>query len=175
MQKGIQRKRPPAKLSEYGRQLKEKQTLKREYNLRERQFKRYMKEIPQKKQREGKSAEFLIQRLERRLDNVILRMGMAQTRKQARQMVSHGHFLINGKPLGIPSYQMKTGDVASLHPSSFKSILFQNIQLSLKKYQPPSWIELDKVKMEAKITGLPAIQDVLPSVELPLVFEFYSR
>ena len=174
MQKGVVRKRRPTPLSEYGKQLKEKQELKAEYNLRERQFKQYVMETLANAG-SGNAAEQLLQHLERRLDNVVFRMGMADTRKQARQMVSHGHFFVNGKPVDIPSYKIKRDDSVSLRPASVTKTLFQNIKLALKKYEPPSWIQLDKEKMEAKVTGEPSFDDIGSGIEIPLVFEFYSR
>ena len=175
MQKGVVRKRTPSPVSEYGRQLKEKQNLKRQYNLRERQFSRYIKEAVSESLKGGNSQELFLQSLERRLDSIVFRMGMAQTRNQARQMVSHGHFMVNGRKLTVPSFKVKKGDVISVRPQSAEKTLFQNIKLGLKKYQQPSWLELDKEKMEAKVIGIPSFQEISPSVEVPLIFEFYSR
>lgn len=174
MQKGVVRKRRPSPLSEYGRQLKEKQELKAEYNLRERQFKGYVTETLTHAG-SGNLAELLLQHLERRLDNVVYRMGMAETRKKARQMVSHGHFLVNSKPVDIPSYMTKNEDVISLRANSEKKTLFQNTKLAMKNYEAPSWLQLDKEKMEATITGIPSFEEIGSGIEIPLVFEFYSR
>jgi len=135
MQKGIMRKRRPAPLSEYGRQLKEKQDLKAQYNLREKQFKNYVKEVLGKRAH-GDSPELFLQKLERRLDNVVFRSGLASTRKQARQMVSHGHFLVNKRKVDVPSFEVKKGDVISLRPASlhlyrlFLQALCHNLKLS---------------------------------------------
>lgn len=175
MQKGVVRKRSGGNVSEYGRQLQEKQELKRQYNLRERQFSRYIRESLEKRAQTVPSAERLIRVLEKRLDNAVYRMGLAKTRNQARQMVSHGHFQVNGKNLDIPSYQVKKGDVISIHPSSVKSNLFTTALLELKKYEAPSWIQLNKEKLEATITGEPVLDEVSPTVEIPLIFEYYSR
>jgi len=174
MQKGVVRKRRPSPLSEYGKQLKEKQELKAEYNLRERQFKQYVT-ATLTHVGTGNLAELLLQHLERRLDNAVYRMGMAETRKKARQMVSHGHFLVNGKPVDIPSYMIKNEDVISVRENSKKKTLFQNAKLALKKYETPSWLQLDKEKMEAKVTGQPSFEEIASGIEIPLVFEFYSR
>ncbi|OHA63325.1 MAG: hypothetical protein A3E07_01360 [Candidatus Wildermuthbacteria bacterium RIFCSPHIGHO2_12_FULL_45_9] len=174
MQKGVVRKRRTSPLSEYGRQLQQKQELKREYNLRERQFGRYVKEVLQKAGN-GNSAELLMRQLEKRLDSVVFRMGIATTRKQARQFVSHGHIFVNGRPMDIPSYIVKTGEKISVRPTLQKKPAFQNILIVLKKYQAPSWLHLDKEKVEATVQGEPSFHEIAPTVELPLVFEFYSR
>lgn len=176
MQKGVVRKRAPAPLSEYGRQLKEKQTLKMQYALRERQFRNYVKKaLSLGRKGSGNALELLMRTLERRLDNVVFRMGMAQTRAQARQLVTHGHFVVKGKPIDVPSYQVELEDVVSVRPSSLKKELFKNIQLGLKKYQPPAWLELNSEKMEAKMLREPTLEEASATVELPLIFEFYSR
>ena len=174
MQKGVMRKRRPKPLSEYGRQLQEKQDLKGQYNLREKQFKRYVKEVLGKRAH-GDSPELFLQKLERRLDNVVYRAGFAPTRKQSRQMVSHGHFLVNGKKVDIPSYSVKQGDVISVRPASLERTLFKNILLGLKKYEAPSWILLNKEKPEIVIRQFPSLAEIAPSVEISLIFEFYSR
>ena len=174
MQKGVVRKRRPRPLSEYGKQLREKQDLKFQYNLREKQFSNYVKAVLGKK-REGDTREAFLQELEKRLDSVVFRMGVAQTRKQARQMVSHRHFMVNGRPLNIASYQVKIGDVITPRKGSVDSILFKHAQLGLKNYEVPSWMKLDKTKMEATIVTLPTMEEIAPTVDIPLIFEFYSR
>jgi len=174
MQKGVMRKRRPKPLSEYGKQLQEKQDLKGQYNLREKQFKRYVKEALGKSAH-GDSPELFLQKLERRLDNVVYRAGFAPTRKQARQMVGHGHFLVNGRKMDIPSFEVKKGDTISVRPASLERTLFKNMLLGLKKYEAPSWLLLDKEKPEILIQQFPSLTEVAPSVEIALVFEFYSR
>ena len=174
MQKGVVRKRPPAKPSSYGQQLQEKQSMKREYQLRERQFKSLVKGVLGAKKK-GEAGELLLQNLEIRLDSLVFRMGMAQTRDQARQLVSHGHVAVNGKPVNVPSYRLKVGDRVALRPSSAKRPFFANVKVALQKYQPPSWIELEREKIEAKLIKLPTREEIKPSVEIPLIFEFYSR
>lgn len=175
MQKGVVRKRPRKQQSEYGRQLQEKQELKAQYNLREKQFKKYITGALLRKEQGSDSPEQLMRALEKRLDSVVFRMGMAQTRKQARQMVSHGHFLVNGKKVDIPSYTLSIGEVIGVRESSKKGTLFTHIALALKKYTPPSWIQLDKEKLEAIFTQDPTVSEIAPTVEVPLIFEFYSR
>lgn len=160
--------------SEYAKQLRAKQDLRQQYRLRERQFKRYVQEVREMQQKKDTS-ELLVEELERRLDNVVFRMGLGESRSQARQMVSHGHILVNGKIVDIPSHRVKQGDVISLHPSSRQTILFKNVFLRIKKYTPPSWIDLDREQGIARIVGQPSLQDISVSVDIPLVFEFYSR
>jgi len=132
MQKGVVRKRRVAPLSEYGKQLQEKQELKAQYNLRERQFRQYVKNTL-KLSTGGNAEEQLVQQLERRLDNVVFRMGLGETRKQARQLVSHGHIHVNGKAVRIPSYQGKSGDKIRVRPNSQEKSFFKNRKLTLKK------------------------------------------
>ena len=155
-------------------QLQEKQSMKREYQFRERQFRGLVKGILGAKKK-GEASELLLQNLETRLDSMVFRMGMAQTRAQARQLVSHGHVAVNGKPVDVPSYHLKVGDVVALRPSSAKKPFFTNLKIALQKYQPPSWVELEREKIEAKLTKLPRSEEIKPSVEIPLIFEFYSR
>ncbi len=176
MQKGVLRKRPPQKLSEYGRQLKEKQDLKKNYSLREYQLKAYVSDaFSRLRGKPANAAEIFLQNLETRLDSVVFRMGYAETRKQARQIVSHGHFLVNGKKSTIPSYTVKKGDVIQIRPSSLEREYFKQARLRLKKYEAPSWISLDKEKMEGIMTGLPSVSEANLGLELPLIFEYYSR
>ena len=174
MQKGVVRKRRTNPPSEYGQQLAQKQELKNQYNLRERQLKSYIAKAVSAKGT-GNTAELLMKLLESRLDSIVFRMGMAQTKKQARQMVAHGHFEVNNRLVYVPSYLVKKGDTISLHQLSQKTTLFQNVKLALKKYQPPPWIQLDKEKMEGMVAAEPTLAEIAPTVELPLVFEFYSR
>ena len=174
MQKGIMRKRRGTPLSEYGRQLQQKQDLRSQYNLAENQLKNYVQETLGEAGK-GDPQELFLQKLEWRLDNVVFRAGFAPSRKQARQMVSHGHFLVNGRKVDVPSFQVKKGDVISPRPSSRERTLFKNAQLSLKKYEAPSWLQLDKEKLEIAVQQLPTLAEAAPSVEIPLIFEFYSR
>lgn len=172
MQQGVLRKRRTNPLSDYGRQLKEKQELKSQYHMRERQFKSYVIKAMENRGDES-SLELLMRRLERRLDNVLFRMGFAKSRKQARQMVGHKHFLVNGKSTNLPSYLVAKGDIITPSQSMLKKTFFQNKKLELKKYQPPSWIQLDKEKMEATILGDPAFAEIAPTLDISLVLEFY--
>ncbi|MDP2734861.1 MAG: 30S ribosomal protein S4 [bacterium] len=174
MQKGVVRKRRPTPLSEYGRQLQEKQDLKLQYNLREKQLKNYVKGALSKAG-QGDSTQLLLESLERRLDNVVFRAGFAPTRKQARQMVTHGHFLVNTRKVDVPSFQVKKGDAVAVRPSSKERPLFKSVVLGLKKYEAPAWLSLNKEAMEVSVQQFPTFKEAAPSVEIPLIFEFYSR
>ena len=160
------------KMSEFGRQLAEKQKLRISYGLKERQFKNLVEKALKSI---GQNDIILMQLLERRLDNVVMRMGLADTRAQARQIVSHAHMTVNGKTNNIPSYTVKKGDVVAAKARFKESVFMKNIQLKLKNYQAPSWIALDKAKIEAKITGFPEGKEISINVDLPLVIEYYSR
>ena len=173
---GKKGKRRPSPLSEYGRQLREKQKLKNWYNLRERQFRKYVKEVlSSHKKTSADSEEMLIKILESRLDNVVFVLGFASSRTQARQLVSHGHFLVNGRVVNIPSYQVKRGDVIALKPQSLKKNAFKDIMLKLKKQKIPSWLTLDLQKLEAKVIGEPSLKEASPPADISVIFEYYSR
>ena len=169
------RRRRGGALSGYGKELREKQILKNWYNLREKQFRKYVREVLEKRGKVEDATQLLIRELESRLDNVIFRLGMAASRFQARQLVSHGHFLVNGKPINIPAYHVKKGDEITIRPSSQKKNIFQNLPTLLKKYQPPSWISLNLEKLEGKIKGEPTLEEAAPPAEISAIFEFYSR
>ena len=162
-------------LSEYGKELREKQKLKNWYNLRERQFSKYVREALGASGKVEDTASFLIETLESRLDNVVFRLGFALSRDSARQMVSHRHFLVNGRPVNIPSYRVKEGDVVKLRPSSVEKNLFKSVKVILKKYTPPSWLKLNVEALEGKVTGKPNLEEASPPAEISSIFEFYSR
>ncbi|MFQ6049764.1 MAG: 30S ribosomal protein S4 [Candidatus Paceibacterales bacterium] len=162
-------------LSEYGKELKEKQKLKNWYNLGERQFKNCVKKVLEKRGKVEDAPALLIKALESRLDNVVFRLGFASSRAQARQLVSHGFFLVNGKPINFPSHQLKKGDVIYLKPQKIKKGIFKNLKSSIKKHKTPSWLELNVEKLEGKIIEAPSLEEVAPPVDIPTIFEFYSR
>ncbi|MBI2042299.1 MAG: 30S ribosomal protein S4 [Candidatus Nealsonbacteria bacterium] len=164
---GQKSKRRIAPLSEYGKELKEKQKIKKWYNLGEQQFRNYVKDILKKGAKVQDAPALLIQKLETRLDNAVLRLGFATSHVQARQLVTHGHFLVNKKMVNIPSYQLKKGDVVGLHPSSSVN--------TPKEHQAPSWLKLHIDRKEGEVVSLPTVQDVSLPVEISSVFEFYSR
>lgn len=162
-------------LSEYGKELMEKQKLKNYYNLQENQFRRYVKEILQKRGKVEDATLLLIEKLEKRLDNVVFRLGFARSRKESRELVSHGHFLVNSKSVNIPSFEVKKGTVISLKENKKKKPLFKNLTLTLKNYQAPAWLKLDQKKIEGKVVGKPSLEDSGSAVDISSIFEFYSR
>lgn len=168
---GIHGKRRSS-LSEYGRQLLEKQKVRRTYGVAEKQFRNYIKEVGG---RTGDKRELLLKKLESRLDNLIFRLGFAKSRFQARQIVGHGHVLVGGRRMDIPSYEVKIGDVISLKKKSLKMPIFQNLPEALKKHETPSYLKLDAAKMEAKVISEVAIGDAREIQNLGLIIEFYSR
>lgn len=160
------------KVSEYGMQLKEKQKLKFIYGVLEKQF-YHLFEIASKM--EGKAGDNLITLLESRLDNVAFRMGCALTRREARQLVSHGHFNVNGQRVDIPSYRVKPGDVITLREASKSSAKFKEIAEQTNGRLVPAWLEVNKDAAEAKVTRLPAVEDLDYEVESHLIVELYSK
>ncbi len=161
------------KLTEYGIRLMEKQKLKFLYGgLREKQFKRYFDEASRSK---GNTGQVLLQLLERRLDNVVYRLGFASTRRQARQWIVHGHFLVNGKKVDIPSYRVEVGDIIELKPSS-RDIpqVLENLENTDPRSVPP-WLELDKDNYRGKVIDLPKDIQLEVPVNLQYIIEFYSR
>lgn len=161
--------------SEYGKELKEKQKLKNWYNLTERQFRKYVKEVLEKRGKVEDAGALLIKKLENRLDNVVFQMGFAVSRTQARQIVSHGYILINGRKVNIPSYQIRKGDKITLHPKAAKKAIFENLSSALKKRKAPLWIKVDPVKLEVEIIGQANLEEAAPPAEISSIFEFYSK
>ncbi|MDI6603052.1 MAG: 30S ribosomal protein S4 [Patescibacteria group bacterium] len=172
---GQKRKRKPSPFSEYGRALREKQKLKNWYNLKEKQFKNYVKKILKRQGKVEDAPSLLIKILESRLDNVVFRLGFANSRAQAQQLVSHGYFLVNGKSINIPSYLVKKGDTVSIKAQKTKKAIFQNLKNLLKKYKTPNWLALDIEKLEGKVIAEPSLEEAVPPVEISVIFEFYSR
>jgi len=159
--------------SEYGVQLSAKQKIKRIYGVLEKQFRKHFDEVKNKK---GIVGDLLMERLERRLDNVVYRMGLATSRTQARQLVNHGMFFLNGKKNDVPSTAVKTGDVISIKVTKAEKNYFKNIDQVLKnKKDFPSWIEFDASKKEGRVTGTPKIDEIGINVDAQVVVEYYSR
>lgn len=159
-------------VKEYGLQLREKQKAKRYYGVLESQFKGYFEKADQT---EGVTGENLLSLLERRLDNVVYRIGLADSRKEARQFVTHGHFRLNGKKVTIPSLIVRAGDVITLREESRSSEKFKNLIEALDTRITPKWIELDKAQVVAKVAALPARDDVDFPFEEHLIVELYSK
>ncbi len=160
------------KLSEYGVQLREKQKAKRFYGILESQFRGYFETADSKK---GITGEVLLQLLESRLDNVVYRMGFGSTRAEARQLVTHGHFTVNGKRVNIPSYQTKVGEAIEVCEGSRKSVRFKEILDITGSKVVPKWIEVDQENLKGKIVALPAREDIDLPVQEHLIVELYSK
>ncbi len=164
---GKSRRRAP---SEYGQQLMEKQKIRITYGLKESQMANIFKKASKKK---GSLSEAVIGLLERRLDNTVFRLGFAPSRIMARQFVSHGHILVNGRKVTVASYLVKAGDTVSIKPTSLNFLIFKELSNTIKKYQAPEWLEINAEKIEGKVKSLPL------AVEMPfdinLVVDFYSK
>lgn len=172
---GQKKKRRARALSEYGQELREKQKMKNWYNLRERQFKNYVIKVLSSRGKVEDPSSLLVKLLESRLDNVVFKLGFSSSRSLAKQMVSHGHFLVNGKPINVPSYLVKKGDKITLKPVSAKKKVFQNISAILKKHKTPAWLEINADKLEGKVLREPGPEDFVPPAEISSIFEFYSK
>jgi small subunit ribosomal protein S4 len=162
----------PKKQSTYGLQLREKQKAKEMYGLREKQFKLTFLKGQKKSSDAGES---LLRLLEMRLDNVVYRFGLAITRAQARQMVSHAYFLVNDKKVNIPSYQVKPNDVVAVRKNKHDKKLFQDLEEKLKKAVTPGWVNFNVKEMTGKILHEPKKEDLDQSINSQLIVEFYSR
>ena len=172
---GMKAKKHRSALSEYGVQLAEKQKIRKIYGLGERQFRKYFEEAAKTK---GVLTEILITKLESRLDNAIFRLGIAGSRAKTRQIVSHGHILLNGKRVDIPSINVKKGDVIEIAKRSLKKVLFKDLDIKLKKQIIPSWLSVESKEGEefkAVVTRMPKRSDVEIPVDLAMIVEFYSR
>ena len=161
------------KMSEYSLQLREKQKIRRLYGVLERQFRGYFEKAERMK---GITGDNLLQLLERRLDNVTQRMGFAGSKKEARQLVRHGHLLVNGKKVNIPSFIVRAGDVIELKEKSRSITQIQQTLAAVEKRGFPSWLEIDKAQFRGKVLSLPARDEcTLPTVKEQLVVELYSK
>lgn len=160
------------KLSEYGMQLRAKQKTKSFYGVLESQFRKYFDMASKDKEITG---ERLLQILESRLDNVVYRLGFASSRPQARQLVRHGHFEVNGKKVNIPSYLLKAGDVISLKEADLSSAIIKQILDENKGRPVPAWLEADSEKVNGKVVKLASREDIDLAVEEHLIVELYSK
>ena len=160
------------KLKEYGMQMREKQTTKRYYGVLEKQFRNYYEEAARK---EGMTGANLLILLERRLDNVVYRMGMGECRRDARQLVMHGHFTVNGKKVDIPSYIVKPGDVIAVKETSRSSEKFKGLAESEGGATVPKWLDADRKNFTAKVLAMPAREDIDFDFNEQLIVELYSK
>mgnify|MGYP006071760589 FL=1 len=156
--------------SEYGTQLREKQKVKRMYGILERQFREYYEKA---NKMQGATGEVMLTLIERRLDNVVYRMGIGVSRKQARQIVNHGLITVNGKRVDIPSYQVKAGDIIAIKESKQDNEAFKDLKGS--KGVMPKWLEFDTNTLSGKILALPSREDIDSDIKEQLIVEFYSR
>jgi len=160
------------KLSEYGIQLREKQKAKRIYGVLERQFRKYYEMAEKMK---GVTGENLLQLLERRLDNVVYRLGLASSRAEARQLVRHGHFQVNGRKVNIPSYMVDVGDVITVKEKSRSSKRIKELVERAQDRTVPDWLQMDYERLEGKVIELPTKEHIDIPIEEHLIVEFYSR
>ncbi len=169
---GMHRKRVAKATSEYGRQLNEVRKAKLTYGVNEAQMEKYFKQASKSPQ---STSEIFFKKLELRLDNVVFRLGLASSRKGARQLVSHGHILVNGKKIDVPAYELKKGDVISVRTQSLNKAPFVNLSKKLKKNQLPDYLSFNPEKLEAKIIAEPSLAKQLPPFDFRQIVEFYSR
>lgn len=160
------------KHSDYGVQLREKQKAKRIYGLLEQQFRLYFEKADRMK---GKTGENLLSLLERRLDNVVYKLGFALTRREARQMVRHGHFIVSGTKVDIPSFMVKAGDVVELREKSRQNAPVNEALNAVVRKGIPAWLELDREKFRGSIKTLPARTDITEPIQEHLIVELYSK
>ena len=166
------RRRRPQKVMGYGLQLREKQKVKRTYGVLESQFRRYFAAAERQR---GITGETLLQLLERRLDNVVYRLGLATSRPQARQLVRHGHFRVNDKRADVPSYSLKTGDAVSVQERSNKKASILYAMEEVKGRGIPEWLEFDANAMTGRVTTLPTRDQINLPVQEQLIVELYSK
>jgi small subunit ribosomal protein S4 len=167
-QHGVRRR----KVGDYGLQLREKQKVRRVYAVLERQFKNYFDSA---EARPGVTGENLLRMLELRLDNVVYRMGFASSRAQARQLVGHGHFAVNGRPTNVPSFHVKPGDRISVRESRIAREPFKMARETLRSHQVPEWLSVDAAKLSGTIVDLPRRDQMPLDLNEQLVVEYYSR
>ncbi len=160
------------KFSDYGTQLREKQKVKRIYGILENQFRNIFKEADRQK---GITGETLLALLERRLDNVVYRLGFANSRDEARQLVLHSHFLINQSKVNIPSYLVKPGDVIEIREKSKKMVRVLEALEGVARRGVPQWLELDKDQMKGSMKGLPSREEITLPIQEKLIVELYSK
>jgi len=161
-----------AKMAGYGIQLREKQKVKRTYGVLENQFRRYFEAADRQK---GVTGELLLQSLERRLDNVVYRLGFATSRSQARQLVRHGHFTVNGRKVDIPSCALRQGDAVAIKPSSGQNSTIAHAMEEVKGRGIPEWLSFDPGSTSGRVTQLPTREQIALPVQEQLIVELYSK
>ena len=161
-----------SKTSEYGSQLREKQKVRRYYGVLEKQFRGYFKRA---KSMEGQTGENLMTILETRLDNVVFRLGFARTRKEARQMVTHGHICVNGRRVDIPSFRVRPGELVSVAPKAKELLVVKSALVSNERVQVPAWLEIDIEKLQGSVLSLPTRDQIDLDINEQLIVELYSK
>ena len=161
-----------AKKSEYAAQLTEKQKVKFVYGIQEKQFRNYYDKAARA---EGNTGEVLLSYCERRLDNVVYRLGFANTRRQARQLVNHGHFTVNGSRVNIPSYLIKAGDVIAVSEKAASNAFFKGLKEADTFVAAPKWLDRDKNTLQGKVIAMPTKADVDFDIAVHLIVELYSK
>lgn len=160
------------KESEYAMQLREKQKAKFIYGVLEKQFRGYFKRA---KSMEGQTGENLMTILETRLDNVVFRLGFARTRKEARQMVTHGHICVNGRRVDIPSFRVRPGELVSVAPKAKELLVMKSALVSNERVQVPAWLEIDIEKLQGSVLSLPTRDQIDLDINEQLIVELYSK
>lgn len=158
--------------TDYGLQLAEKQKAKKQYNLSEKQFRLTFEKA---RKQLGNTGETLLKLLELRLDNVVYRLGFASSRSQARQLVNHGHFMVNNKRADIPSLKVKSGDIIKVKGKSKSSKSLKNLAETLKKQEVPGWLNLDAKELSGKVLHEPSMKDISINTNVQMIIEFYSK
>ena len=173
------RRKPPGaqplrrrRSSDWGLQLREKQKARQMYGVLERQFRKY---YDQAQRQRGMAGQYMLELLERRLDNLVYRLNFADSRSQARQLVSHGHIRVNGKKVDIPSYQVEVDDVITWKESSKETGIYSIIAADIPKRPIPNWISLDSDNMTGRVNSMPEIEDIDTDVDMRLIVEHYAR
>lgn len=156
--------------SEYGQQLNEKQKIMFSYGLRETQMRKIFQEALRQKEAINES---IMNLLERRLDNVVFRLGLAPSRIAARQYVSHGHIVVNKRKIDVPSHQVRKGDIIAIRPESISRLIFKDVPATIKKHEAPDWLSSDKEKLEGQVKSLP--HNIEIPFDINLVVDFYSK
>jgi len=171
-QHGKERQFRRGRASDYLLQLREKQKARRIYGVMERQFRTYFQRA---EQQSGLTGANLLSQLERRLDNVLYRLGVASSRAQARQLVQHGHVMLNGRKTNIPSALVSSGDTVSIRPESSRKSYFRMLRQEIDDRRVPRWLSLDTQNLSANVLSLPAREDIDTTVNEQLIVEYYSR
>ncbi len=166
------KKKGKSRLTPYGIQLREKQKARFYYGITEKQMSNYFNRASRSL---GNSGEIFMQLLETRLDNVVYRLGWASSHQKARQLVNHGHIIVDGKKVTIPSYRVKAGQSIGVRQASQPGKMFQEVMPVLEKVQVPGWIHSEKKSLEGKVVGMPTLTEVNPLYDVRLITEYYSR